>query len=290
MNLNFSTSGLAKEIPQCRGRENFGRKNGVAFHFPAHSKKRSQAAFTMIEIAIALAVIAFALVAIIGVLPTGLNVQKDNREETIINQDGPYFLEAIRNGSKGLNNLTNYVERIGLVLSNVVTSAITTNFAVYDDPYFKNGSNIVGLLSIAKYTPVVTGSQTQQVLRVEAHVRALTGSAAEQGLANTNFAFMYLLVSETIPFERIAVDTTNYWGYSSNSFDWITRSNRFEQVKYLPHNSYENRLTFRWPFLGEGRTGPGRQLFRSMISGQLARSTGLSYPLYFFQPQTYASP
>ena len=41
----------------------------------------------MVEIAICLAIIGIALVAIIGVLPLGINVQKDNREETIINQD-----------------------------------------------------------------------------------------------------------------------------------------------------------------------------------------------------------
>src|SRR2546428_5718272 len=40
--------------------------------------RSAQGGFTMIEIAIALAVIAFALVAIIGVLPIGLNVQRDN--------------------------------------------------------------------------------------------------------------------------------------------------------------------------------------------------------------------
>src|SRR5947207_7764407 len=40
-----------------------------------------RSAFTMIEIAISLAVIGFALVAIIGILPTGMNVQKENREE-----------------------------------------------------------------------------------------------------------------------------------------------------------------------------------------------------------------
>jgi len=36
--------------------------------------------FTIIELAICLGIIAFALVAIIGVLPIGINVQKDNRE------------------------------------------------------------------------------------------------------------------------------------------------------------------------------------------------------------------
>ena len=43
--------------------------------------------FTMVEIAICLAIIGIALVSIIGVLPIGMNTQRDNREETIINQD-----------------------------------------------------------------------------------------------------------------------------------------------------------------------------------------------------------
>ena len=54
----------------------------------------------MVEIAICLAVIGFALVAIIGVLPMGMNTQRDNREETIINQDATVFIEAIRNGAQ----------------------------------------------------------------------------------------------------------------------------------------------------------------------------------------------
>ena len=50
----------------------------------------------MVEIALSLAIIAFALVAIIGVLPAVVKVQKEIREETIISQDGLYILEAIR--------------------------------------------------------------------------------------------------------------------------------------------------------------------------------------------------
>ena len=51
------------------------------------SQMASRRAFTMIEIAISLAIIGFALVAILGVLPIGMSVQRENREETIINQD-----------------------------------------------------------------------------------------------------------------------------------------------------------------------------------------------------------
>ena len=66
----------------------------------------------MVEIAICLAIIGIALVAIIGVLPIGLNVQKDNREETLIDQDATVFMENIRNGARGLDDLTNYVMAI----------------------------------------------------------------------------------------------------------------------------------------------------------------------------------
>ncbi|MGB6501305.1 MAG: hypothetical protein WBG19_07905, partial [Thermoplasmata archaeon] len=66
----------------------------------------------MVEIALSLAIIAFALVAIIGILPAGLSVQKDNREQTVINLDAAYLMDAIRHGPLGQDNLTNYIVSI----------------------------------------------------------------------------------------------------------------------------------------------------------------------------------
>ncbi len=54
----------------------------------------------MVEIAISLAIIGIALVGIIGALPLGLQTQRDNREQTVINQDATVFLEAIRVASR----------------------------------------------------------------------------------------------------------------------------------------------------------------------------------------------
>src|SRR5438046_10286780 len=85
---------------------------GAAPMNPGPSVRGGNAAFTMVEIALCLGVIAFALVAIIGVLPTGVRVQRDNREDTIINQEGLLWLEAIRSGAQGLDYLTNYVDTI----------------------------------------------------------------------------------------------------------------------------------------------------------------------------------
>src|SRR5580698_3501258 len=68
--------------------------------------------FTMIEIALCLAIIGFALISILLVLPTGMNTQRDTRQETIISQDASELLEAIRGGARGNDDLTNYVYEI----------------------------------------------------------------------------------------------------------------------------------------------------------------------------------
>src|SRR5580692_5202130 len=122
----------------------------------------AQPAFTMIEIAISLAVIGIALVAIIGVLPLGMNVQKDNREETVIDQDATVFIEAIRGGASSANDLTNYVYAIVNTGSNPVgytnllagTMGFSTSqypLIVHWYPILTNGTNIVGLLSMPEY-------------------------------------------------------------------------------------------------------------------------------------------
>src|SRR5688572_16897465 len=76
------------------------------------ARRGGEGGFTMVEIALSLAVVAFALVAIMGVLPTGMTVEKDNREDTLVNQEGRFWLEAIKTGARGLDEITNYVENI----------------------------------------------------------------------------------------------------------------------------------------------------------------------------------
>jgi type II secretory pathway pseudopilin PulG len=139
-------------------------------------------AFTMIEIAISVAVIAFALVAIIGVLPAGLQVQKENREDTLLAQDGTYFMEAIRSGSYGLDELATYVSRIEI------------NGATYSN--FNSGAEVVGLLSTPGTTNVAT-------------VRAIAGALAEKGPATADVAFRYQLQVQIMPFEPMPPTTTN---------------------------------------------------------------------------------
>ena len=145
----------------------------------------------MIEIAVSLAIIGFALVAIIGVLPYGMNVQKDNREETIINQDATVLMNAIRSGAQGMDDLTNYV----VAITNEVT--LYPNGAVKGTPVGKygytltssstslqfpliNGFRIVGLLSTPKYVPLpFTKPPGFLSNNVMAYVRSMSGPANE---------------------------------------------------------------------------------------------------------------
>jgi type II secretory pathway pseudopilin PulG len=171
----------------------------------------------MVEIAISLAIIGIALVAIIGVLPLGMNVQRDNREATVINQDASVFLEAIRNGSLGLNDLTNYVFDITNSWTLYKTDGTVQGTGVYGYTYnnvfisspappyssaaITNGANIVGLLStpefIAKISnppftvyPAVSGlfdvaqrygnTVSCYSNHIVASVRSISGPAAEK--------------------------------------------------------------------------------------------------------------
>src|SRR4051812_22958558 len=141
---------------------------------------RANSGFTMIEIAIAVAVIAFALVAIIGVLPAGLQVQKENREDTLLSQDGTYFMEAIRSGALGLDELPYYVSRI-----DVVRDGLTNTYSS-----FGSGAEVIGLLS----TPGTTNIAT---------VRAISGALAEKGRATAEIAFRYQMQVQIVPFQPL---------------------------------------------------------------------------------------
>jgi type II secretory pathway pseudopilin PulG len=187
----------------------------------------------MVEIAICLAIIGIALVAIIGVLPAGLNVQKDNREETLIDQDATVFIENIRNGTSGLDDLTNYVMAItntwtfynpngtiGIRGVNGYTYANATAYgATLPSMAITNGANIIGLLTMPEYTlkdgtpasslifndsaPVsslIYGGYSNYVV---AYVRSLSGPAVEKPPQNNDIilssSFSYKIVCQNVP-------------------------------------------------------------------------------------------
>ena len=194
----------------------------------------SRGGFTMIEIAIALGVIGFALVAIMGILPLGLNVQRDNRFETIINQDATYWLEAIRNGAHETSidsiDLTNYVERIEIVKGN--------NTVTYKDigvPPLDYSSNIIGILT----------RPFDKDITVYANVRAFSGAAGEK---RSDVSFTYQM-----EVQLLAVDPVTGVGLVP---------------PITPPALWELRLVMRWPVITVGKPPTARKplQYRTMVT------------------------
>jgi type II secretory pathway pseudopilin PulG len=259
---------------------------------------RNGAAFTLIEIAICLAIIGFALIAIIGVLPYGLNTQRDVREETIINQDATVLMEAIRNGARQSDYLTNYVYAItnywqdydnSGVPQNSGTDGYTyTDATIRGNPYpylaLTNGANILGVLSLPEFTDgwggialADTSGRAYVSNRVVAYVRSISGLAVEKPPQNNQImredALTYRLLCVNAP---MPVDTNTF------------ARNRFAQK--LAGSQRELRLTFLWPQLPNGKVGNSRLTFRATVGGQVAPTNYYGAgtpPLYFYQPQSF---
>ena len=271
-------------------------------------RRQGERAFTMVEIAIAIGVIGFALVAVIGILPTGMNVQKDNREDTVIGEDAPFFIDAIRNGGtnvfdnnnknispiQGLDFLTNYVEKIMIISNNGVNldAMTTTTNAIFTS--FGSGWEIVGLLS----TPEPLNVSPSNYTITRAIVRSLNGAAVQQNGANQATSFRYQMDVEIVPFVNNAPDDTDYNGATSAA-EYLIRYNRSLEISTnaynltnglgngdwpinlpfprapgaLTYNLFDVRVHFSWPVLpgpnGTTVVGPGRQNYRTMIASQI---------------------
>jgi prepilin-type N-terminal cleavage/methylation domain-containing protein len=265
------------------------------------TRPSGKSGFTMVEIAISLAVIGIALVAIIGVLPIGMNTQRDNREETIINQDATVFIEAIRGGARGLDDLTNYVYAItnywgqysssgGWVSSNANGYTYSASQVTWPSsaPFFPitNGFRIVGLLSTPEYLDV-NGFPTNNLFsggisnHVVAYVHSISGPAVEKPpqpndsiIREDSFGYRVLCVNAPV-----AVDT--------NIFGLLLSQQLYS--RQLAANLHELRLTFLWPQLPNGKVGPGRQTFRTMVAGQIAQTYTNGQWLYFYQSQSFVN-
>jgi type II secretory pathway pseudopilin PulG len=270
------------------------------------------AGFTMIEIALCLAIIGFALVSILLVLPLGMTTQRDTRQETIINQDATVLLEAIRTGARGMDDLTNYVY------------AITNNFSFYDDKgvfqeshhwgynyvgasrdngpddpamHLTNGLRIVGLLSTPEFTLgnnltidgqalASTFGQFYTSNHVVAYIRSVSGLAAEKPPQNNQImqedTFAYRLLCVNAP---LSADTNSLWKPSPFYSKYQDQ---------LAKNQRELRLLFSWPQQPNGNVGGYRRNFRATVAGNLV-VTNYGYlfpnisPLYFYQPGYFAT-
>jgi len=163
-----------------------------------NSRSDAPRGFTIIEIALCLGIIGFALVAIIAALPRGLDVQKRNREETIIGHEADIWMSALRSGARGYDDLTNYVLCITnfwteydinqrVIKSDVdyytpTSSAVTSILGRQANDFpLTNGAHIIGLLSMPTM-PEFFPPQTQpyQSNYVVAYVRAMSGAEVDK--------------------------------------------------------------------------------------------------------------
>ena len=259
------------------------------------SALRTSAGFTMMEIAICLAIIGFALLAIIRVLPLGMGTQRDNREETVINQDATVLLEAIRSAARGADNLTNNVYAItnqwtfynanGTVNVNG-TDGFTYNTASFSgtvNAYYSltNGANIIGVLSSPEFTDGA-GNPISDTVNVNfrsnhivAYVRSISGLAAEKPPQDNQ-----IMRDDTFTYRVYCVNAA--MSVDTNTFNPTLQSSFAAQ---LAANLRELRLTFLWPQLPNGNLGNGRQTFRASIAGQLAKNPNA--PVLFYYRSQY---
>lgn len=264
----------------------------------------SEQGFTMVEIAIALAIIGFALVAIIGILPAGLNVQKENREETIVNQEVSIWMDAIRSGSQGMDYLTNYVDAIEIEVTEYDAAGIPGVSTVYLHTQTQplgveliNGETIVGLLTTPKYIPdPTTGGFFSN--HIVAYVRAMSGGATEKApqdnLTVLESAFSYRLTVEVVPFYANDDRWYDYLGFEAETGGGAAADDvSLAYARRVAANLHDVRLKFQWPLrppLQNGipaRVGSGQLVFRTMVGGPV--ESPQTNNLFFVQPGVYAA-
>jgi type II secretory pathway pseudopilin PulG len=249
----------------------------------------------MIEIALCLAIIGFALVAIIGVLPLGMNAQRDNREATVINQDATVLIEAVRSAARGADYLTNNVYAItnywafyntnGTVTPG--TNGYTYNTAFVNNAvnaYYSltNGANIIGVLS----TPEFVGANNTAISspfgvactsnHILAYVRSFSGLASEKPPQDNS-----IMVGNTFTYRVYCVN-------AAAAFDTNNPPAAGSFGQQLAKNLHELRMTFLWPQLPNGNVGRWRQTFRTSVAGRLAQDS-TNGVLFYYSPQSFTT-
>lgn len=208
--------------------------------------RRARAAgFTLVEIAISMAIIAFALSIIISILPSSLRVQRDVREESLVMADGQYVMEALQRGARGVDSLMPSVDQL-------TTNGVVVPMADLD------GYNLIRLLT----TPYTN---------VNALVmRSLSGAMTTQGGRNTNVALRYQVSAQVIPVDAAGINPELMWTnqLATNLYE-IRLTFRWP---VLPAPGF--------PLAGSS----SRKVFRTLVGGSINPGTGLLDPNHFLKP------
>ncbi|MDI9401762.1 MAG: hypothetical protein ACOX2U_00490 [Limisphaerales bacterium] len=240
----------------------------------------------MVEIALCLAIVGFALVVIMGVLPLGGQAQKKNRENTLSLIDGNYLLEAITHGARGYDDLGLYVDEI-LLYSDSNTSAgpqavIQNN--VSDGTYWGT-REIVGLLTAPRFLLTssnvwvpnylnnnrILGNSLYTNMTCRLKMRSMSGSSSDKGNneANRDFGMAYLVDVDVLPLQ------TNVLNMSQLDKDEALLE-KMKVDRSLSQNVYQVSVTLSWPLRrsekGGYSAGANSQVFRTLVSGSMTHS------------------
>lgn len=229
------------------------------------SRAGCRSGFTLLEIAVSLAVIGFAIVAVIGVLPTGLNIQRDTRERTVVMQDAKFFMEAIRQGGRGTNDLVANVERIWVAYYE--GAGVPPRIEELErGKHFKLDSEIIEYLTLPRY-----GKHDDHLYTV-ALVRSLSGLASEKGAISgedNRIAFNYFIRTEVVPITSVPNQTFT----TTEVLDPRELAQRRTELDYFRRSLQELNVTVMWPPLPVDYTHgwvPKNQVsFRTFYSGSM---------------------
>lgn len=251
------------------------------------NKTRRQNAFTMVEIALCLAIVGFALVVIMGVLPLGGLSQKKNRENTLSLIDGNYLLEAITQGARGYDDLGLYVDEILLYSDsdpNGEPKAVIQN-NVSGGTYWGT-REIVGLLSAPRFLLTssnvwvpnylnnrgVLGNNFYTNMTCRLKMRSMNGTASDKSNSDTSrdFGMAYLVEVDVLPLQ------TNSLNVKQLTDKDPSLAEKMKVERSLSQNVYQVSVTLSWPLKkaekGGYKAGNNSQLFRTLVSGSMTHS------------------
>lgn len=236
----------------------------------------AEAAFTLTELALCIAVIGIALTAIIGVLPSGLNVQKQNREETLVAQDAQFLIETLRSGSMSIPDLIQQVDFIHWRR----TGAEAQDFYFRGPNYTETlpgtvipltaSWQVTALMSTPRFEVVRRGLVTNDVT---AQFRSFSSPFSEKAYRDDGLqpssgrlqtALRYLVTAESQGAATRAPVTLA--PYTNLVVSNIVANQTFR----IDQGLSELRLTFAWPVFRVGsdfQTGNSRRTFRTLILG-----------------------
>lgn len=262
----------------------------------------------MAELALCIAIVAIAMVAIIGVLPLGMNVQKQNREETIINQDAQILMDALKTAAVSGAPLTNiYRDSLKLAdrmwtfanqaddLTNFVDYVVVENSlgrSYWRGPWYRpvNG----GASADGSRAPLLDGHMFLNALltphaetnsgrfvtnMVFAQLRPISGPLSEQPSSLTRKP----APSEAAAEERF--DTVFRYIVTAElspampTSPALAQGEEIARLRNLTNQVYDLRLTFEWPVRSQNtdihqagqapNVGANRKTFRTQLAGSL---------------------